>query len=291
MVTSDGQLHWDTFRPTSTTYDFRPMDEYVAFAKKHGMAIEGHHLTWEEDNSLPKWLKSHDYTKDELLGLMREHIGTVVGRYKGVVKQWTVVNEPFTRAQHVYGLDSWWTDHAGVGYIDQAFIAARQADPDAKLILNDFYNETKTPVSDAQYEYMKSAKERGIPIDGFGVQLHVDTARPPEYAAMVENMKRFVGLGYGVYITEFDINSSNAAGSKQEIAAQEAKIAADVVHACLDSGGCKSITNFGMADKILYEKRYTRGGERSYLLDSRYRPKASFNAFRNALLQPTDSLQ
>ena len=288
MITSDGQIHWDKLRPAPATYAFGPMDTVVAFAQAHDMPVQAHHLLWGEDDSLPAWLKNGNYTKQQLLNILHDHVDTVVGRYKGKVAEWTVVNEAFTRDAHIYGLDNWWGEHLGGGteYIDNAFRWAHEADPSAKLILNDFYNETETGISDVEYAYIKAAKVRGVPIDGMGIQMHIDASRPPDRSAMIKNMRRFGAIGVPVYITEFDVNSSTVKGSAAYKAQLEARITGDVVAACVESKACASFTVFGMTDKDTFWTWLTRAKLRSYLMTSNYQPQQSFYAFRDAWTAP-----
>ncbi len=287
-LTTDGEMHWDTFRPTPDEYDWDDVDRLVKFASQNGMSVEGHHLIWDEVDSLPKWLKEGNHTRQQLRDIMRTHINAVAGRYKGKITEWSVVNEPFSRAQGVFGLDDWWGDKLGgdTQYIDDAFVWARQADPKATLILNDFYNETATSVANAQYDYIKAAKARGIPIDAVGMQMHIDAAYPPDKAAMVKNMQRFAELGTPVYITEFDVNSSKVKGDADYKAQLEAKVTADVVRACIESKNCASFTVFGMTDVAGIAKLHAFNRKRSYLLSSRYQPEAMFYGFRDAWLRP-----
>lgn len=288
LLTTDGEMHWDSFRPSPDEYDFDDVDRLVDFADQQGMTVEGHHLVWDEKNAQPEWLKSGNYSQQQLRDIMRQHIGAVAGRYKGKIDAWSVVNEPFSRAQHIFGLEAWWADQlgGGTGYIDDAFRWARQADPQATLILNDFYNETATSVANAQYDYVKSAKARGVPIDAIGIQMHIDAAYPPKKADMVWNMQRFAALGTPVYITEFDINSSKVIGDAAYKAQLEARIAGDAVRACIESRNCVSFTVFGMTDVSGIPKLYEYNRARSYMFTDRYRPKPMFFGFRQAWSQP-----
>ena len=283
LVTSDKELHWDKLRPTPNSYNFKPVDELVAYAQAHDMAVQGHHLVWNEDDSLPKWLKNGNYSQAQLYDLMHQHISTVVGHFKGKISEWTVVNEPFTRSVHTYGLDNWWGDHLGGGfdYIDQAFTWTHAADPQAKLILNDFNNETINPISDAQYAYMQAARTRHVPIDGIGMQMHLDASQPPSEAAMITNMQRFGKLGYKVYITEFDINAMTVKGSADYKKQLEARITADVVRACVESHDCVSLNIFGITDRKNVVS-FTHPKNRDSLFTSTYAPKPAFYSFRNA---------
>ena len=276
-------------RPSRTTYDFRNMDKVVAYAEQHGMAMQAHHLLWGEEKWLPGWLKNNSYTHDEYMAIIRDHIFAVTGRYKDKIKEWTVVNEAFTRSQHQYGLNDWWGDHldGDTAYIDQAFIWAHEADPNAKLILNDFGNEAENNVSNAMYDYIKGAKARGIPIDGLGMQMHIDANRVPKKEEVIKNMQRFAALGVSVYVTEFDVNMSGVIALPGVRDEKQAKIYYDMTRACIESKVCHSFAQLGITDA---ETWYNYMGPTSMnaaplMFDRSYHPKPAFDAFRRALLE------
>lgn len=294
FVLADNTPNWyftdGGLRPSETTYNFKQMDEVVGYAETHGMAIEAHHLLWGEDKWLPDWLKNGNYSKEQLVGIVHDHIATVAGRYKGKIKQWSVVNEAFTRGQHANGLSDWWGDHTGGGtaYIDQAFISARQADPHAKLILNDFNNEHFNPVSDAMYAYIKDAKARGIPIDGIGMQMHIDGTHTPDKVEVIANMQRFAALGIGVYVTEFDVNMSAVPAddaTKDRIAGN---IYYNMMRACIESKVCDSFALLGITDKETWYNYMGSStvGARPLMFDGSYKAKQAYYSFREALQQP-----
>ena len=293
FVLADNTPNWyftdGGLRPSETSYNFKQMDEVVAYAQTHSMPIEAHHLLWGEDKWLPEWLKNGHYTKEKLTGIMHDHIRTVVGRYKGKIRQWSVVNEAFTRGQHVNGLSDWWADHTGgdTDYIDQAFISARQADPQAKLILNDFNNEQFNPVSEAMYTYIKDAKARGVPIDGIGMQMHIDGTHAPDKVEVIANMQRFADLDIDVYVTEFDVNMSAVPADNTT----KDKIAGDIYYnmmrACIESKVCHSFALLGITDKETWYNYMgpTTTGARPLMFDDTYRPKQAYYSFRAALEQ------
>ena len=276
-------------RPTATTYNFKQFDEVVAYAQQHNMAIQAHHLLWGEDKWLPTWLKNGNYTQSQLLDIMHNHISTVVGHYKGKISEWSVVNEAFTRGRHVNGLRDWWADHTGdMSYIDQAFIWAHEADPQAKLILNDFNNEHYNPVSDAMYNYIRDAKARGIPIDGIGMQMHIDATHPPDIQEVVSNMQRFGALGVNVYVTEFDVNMSAVAAPDNAKNDIEGTIYYNMMRACIESKVCHSFSQLGITDQETWYNYMGPGtaDARPLMFDNNYNPKPAYFAFRNALEQP-----
>ena len=288
FVTIDGGAHFKEVRPSLTQYDFTESDKIVAFAKSHNMTVQLHHLVWGDDFVLPKWLIEGKYTKEQLLDIQQKHITNIVEHYKGQVKEYTVVNEAFTEAQHVYGLRDWWTDHIGsdMKHIDNYFIWAHQADPKAKLLLNDFNNETKNSISDAMYTYLKSARARGVPIDGIGMQMHIDASMPHKKNDVVKNMQRFGAIGVPVYVTEFDVNTNAVKGDSVYKSQLDSQITYEMTRACIESKACISFNEFGISDKQNLLKWITEAKSRSYLFDSRFRPKLSFYKFRQAWLEP-----
>jgi len=277
-------------RPSPTTYNFSQMDQIVAYAQKNHMAIQAHHLLWGEEKWLPDWLKNGNYTQAQLMNIIHSDIATVVGRYKGKISEWSVVNEAFTRGQHIDGLHDWWADHTGGdAYIAQAFIWAHQADPNAKLILNDFDNETQNSVSDAMYNYIKSAKAQGVPIDGIGMQMHIDATDVPSKQAVISNMRRFASLGVGVYVTEFDVNMSGLRNDSDSQKDQiEAGIYYNMMRACIESNVCHSFSELGITDNETWYNYMgpSSADARPLMFDSNYNPKPAFYAFRAALEQP-----
>jgi len=293
FVLADNTPNWyftdGGLRPSATTYNFVQMDEVVTYAQDHQMPVEAHHLLWGEDKWLPEWLKNGNYNKAQLKDIMHDHILTVAGRYRGKVKQWSVVNEAFTRKQQSNGLRDWWADHTGGGtdYMDQAFMSARQADPGAKLILNDFNNEHYSQISDAMYAYIKSAKSRGIPIDGIGMQMHIDGTHAPDKLEVINNMRRFADLGVGVYVTEFDVNMSAVSAdnsTKDQIAGS---IYYNMMRACIESKVCHSFALLGITDKETWYNYMgpATAGARPLMFDENYYPKQAYYSFRTALEQ------
>ncbi len=282
------ETHYDDLHPAPDVYDFKELDKLVGFAEEREKPVQMFHLLWGEGNHLPGWLKNGNYSKEQINELNRDHITKVAGHYKGRVESWSVVNEAFTRDQHVYGLRDWFADNLGGGtqYIDDAYTWAREADPNAKLLLNDFNNEVENKVSNAMYNYMKDAKARGVPIDGLGMQMHINAANPPKKDDVIKNMQRFGEIGVPTYVTEFDINLNSVKGSSEYNRRLEAQITYDMVRACIESKSCVSFTEFGTTDKNDYFKKLTGADSHSFLLDSRFRPKPSFHSFRQAWSEP-----
>lgn len=288
FVNIDGGIHFKDVQPEKAKYDFSTADKIVAFAQEHDMPVQLHHLVWGDDSRLPEWLLAGNYTKEQLLEILHDHITTITQHYKGRIREYTVVNEAFTEAQHVYGLNDWFAERIGADpqNLDNYFIWAHQADPAAKLILNDFNNEVKNSVSDAMYDYLKAAKARGVPIDGIGMQIHIDASRPPDKQEVINNMNRFGEIGVPVYITEFDINTNYVKRDSAYKNQLEAQLTYQTARACIESTACVSFNVFGVSSKNDLIKKIAKTNSRDYMFDSRYRPRPSFYSFRQAWLEP-----
>lgn len=285
----DGEPNWKfenfTLRPTKDTFDFAHMDQVFDFADQNDMPVRVQHMLWGDDKWLPEWLKEGNHTEAELMEIIRNHIITLGTRYKGKVREYTVVNEAFSRKLVTGGNRDWWGERLGEAYIDNAFRWAREADPNAVLILNDFGNETEGEISNLMYEYIKSAKARGVPIDGLGMQMHIDAANAPSKDKVVSNMRRFSELGVKVYITEFDVNMHGVNESKEQEEQRQATIYKELLQACLEVGPeiCPNFGFLGLIDRQSWYRGIGLEDANPLLFNEDYTPKAAFFAIREAL--------
>ena len=284
----DGEPNWHfedfTLRPARDKYDFNHLDQVFDFADQHDMPVRVQHLLWGDEKWLPQWLKEGNYSKEELLAIIEDHIRTVGNRYKGKVREYTVVNEAFSRELETGGNKDWWGDRLGTEYIDKAFIWARAADPNAKLILNDFGNETEGEISNLMYEYIKSAKARGVPIDGLGMQMHLDATNVPTKDEVVANMRRFADLGVKIYITEFDVNMHGLEKDKSEEDEIQAGIYKEMVSACMEAGPevCSNFGFLGLIDRQSWYRGIGLEDANPLMFNEDYSPKPAFFAIREA---------
>jgi endo-1,4-beta-xylanase len=285
----DGEPNWrfedHALRPTKDTFDFADMDQVFDFADQNDMSVRVQHLLWGDDKWLPDWLTQGNFSRAELLDIIHNHIKTVETRYEGKVREYTVVNEAFSRELKTGGNEDWWGKKLGREYIDNAFLWAREADPNAILILNDFGNETEGDISNLMYDYIKDAKSRGIPIDALGMQMHISNSNPPSTENVVSNMKRFAGLGIKIYITEFDVNMHDAEGNNEEKDARQAEIYADMLNACLQVGPnvCPNFGFLGLIDRQSWYNGIGLDDADPLLFHSDYSPKQSFFSIRETL--------
>ena len=151
---------------------------------------------------------------------LQDHITTVMGHYAGKVYAWDVVNEAFNDDGTMR--DTIWYDQPGIGfagmgtqYIEQALGWAHAADPNARLFYNDYNAEPMNVKSDAIYAMAQDFKNRGVPLDGVGFQLHIDLSfdDPTTLASFTSNLQRFAALGLNLHITELDIRLSDSSAA------------------------------------------------------------------------------
>lgn len=222
-LTAENAMKWQSLQPTPGAYTFAAADRYVAFGETHGLAVVGHTLVWHSQT--PSWVfdgvDGRPATRQELLERMREHIHTVVGRYRGRIQGWDVVNEAITDGPG--GLrDSPWRRIIGEDYLDHAFRFAREADPDAELYYND-YGLADPGKRARTVEMLRGLIERGVPIDGVGMQGHYNLGWP-SLQNVEASIQAFSGLGLQVMITELDLDvlPSRGAVGVADIARREA---------------------------------------------------------------------
>ncbi len=203
-VTPEDILKWEQVHPQLKAYDFAAADRYVAFGEKHHMFIVGHVLVWH--NQTPNWVfqdkKGRPATRKALLKRMREHIRKVVGRYKGRINGWDVVNEAI--ADDGTLRQTPWLKIIGEDYIEKAFQYAHEADPKAELYYNDYSVENEAK-REGVVRLVSRLKAEGVPITGVGVQGH-DTLDWPTLEQENATITALADLGVRVMITELDVD-------------------------------------------------------------------------------------
>ena len=203
-ITPENVLKWESVHPQPGTYKFEGPDAYVAFGEKYHMFIIGHTLVWHSQT--PRWVfqdeKGNPLDRETLLNRMREHIHTVVGRYKGRIKGWDVVNEALNEDGTLR--QSPWMKIIGEDYLVKAFQFTHEADPQAQLYYNDYSLENEAKRNGA-IQLIKKLKAAGIPIYAVGLQGH-DKMDWPTVAEQDATIAAFGALGIKVNITELDID-------------------------------------------------------------------------------------
>lgn len=281
MIVAENAFKWEEIHPREKTFRFNDPDLLVQFAEDHGMAVRGHTLVWH--NQLPAWLTTGDFTREQIIALLRGHIQNVVGHFKGKIAAWDVVNEAVADSGGGLRKDSFWLQKIGPDYIKLAFEFAHEADPDAKLYYNDYSNEDTGAKSNAIFKLVKALKEAGVPIDGVGWQMHVENGFRIG-AANRKNAERLAALGLEISITELDVRGKvplNAAGL-----AKQAKAYGDIVAFCLTQPNCKAVVLWGFTDKVSWIPGFFKGTGDALIFDANYQPKPAYAAMLKALAAP-----
>jgi endo-1,4-beta-xylanase len=203
-VTAENAMKWGEIQPDGVNWRWERADQLVNFAAKHDMHVLGHTLVWH--SQVPRGLfadaSGAPLSRGALLGRMEEHINTMVGRYKGRVHTWDVVNEAIDEGNG--WRKSQWQRIIGDDYMEQAFRMARKADPAAKLLYND-YNEHNPQKRAFQVRVIKDYLDRGVPIDGVGLQGHLGLAYP-DLAEWERSVATYAEMGLEVHVTELDVD-------------------------------------------------------------------------------------
>lgn len=203
-ITPENALKWENIHPQLNTYAFDLPDRYVAFGESNGMFIVGHTLVWH--NQVPDWVFRDEHGdlvgREELLLRMHDHIETVVGRYRGKIKSWDVVNEALNEDGTLR--PSLWLKIIGDDYIAKAFQYAHQADPEAELTYNDYSLENE-PKRNGALALIKKLQEEGVPITSVGLQGH-DSLTWPTVEQQDATISAFANLHLKVVISELDID-------------------------------------------------------------------------------------
>ncbi len=191
-------------QPEEGKFAFEQADAFVEFGERNDMYIVGHCLVWH--SQAPRWFftddEGNDVSKVVLIERMKTHIYTLVGRYKGKVDAWDVINEAFEddgswRKTKFYEI-------IGEEFFKLAFQFAHEADPEAELMYNDYsmFHEGRR---NAVVERIKELQEAGIQIDGIGMQAHYGLDNLP-LGKIEESILAFAETGMEVHFTELDIS-------------------------------------------------------------------------------------
>jgi endo-1,4-beta-xylanase len=280
-VTPENEMKWDVTEPTQNGFTFELGDQIVDFAVQNGMKVKGHALVWH--NQLPQWLTSMT-NADQIRSAMINHIQGVMEYYRGKVIAWDVVNEAFDDDGSLR--DSIFSRYLGDSFIEAAFRAASEADPDVKLYYNDYDIESAYDKADSAYELVRDFVERGVPIDGVGMQMHTRTTdEDPPLPEFEANLQRIVDLGLEVVLSEMDVRLCADGTFEQQRTRYH-----DLIEVCMNEPKCTAITIWGITDQYSFLNERTdlqcAGTEppRPLLWDDDYDEKPAYTGVMDALL-------
>jgi endo-1,4-beta-xylanase len=274
-ITPENTMKWGPIQPDEHRWRFEPADRLVGFAEAHAMAVHGHALVWHRQ--LPPWL-GPGMTPRRLAGAVAEHIETVVGRYRGRVAAWDVVNEAVADAGGLRR--TVFLRALGPGYIAEAFRRAHAADSEAILYYNDYGAEGAGPKAEAVYALVRRLLDDGVPVHGVGLEMHLRATDPPEPAAITDNAARLGELGLAVRISEMDVRIRRV--RRGDPLARQRRVYHDAIAACAGVDGFAGVTFWGVTDAHSWVHEEF-GRDAPLLFDRDYAPKPAYFGAREAL--------
>jgi GH35 family endo-1,4-beta-xylanase len=298
IVTPENCMKPALVHPDETTWRFERPDALVKWCSENKIAVHGHTLVWHAQTG--NWFFSGG-DKAAITRRMKEHISTLVERYKGKIQSWDVVNEAIDdrgnteTAQSENLRRSPWLQNMGPEFLTLAYNFAHEADPDAKLYYNDYGIESG-PKHASSMVLLKRLIKDGAPIHGVGIQGHWSTRGIP-YSAIDQAITDYASLGLKVSISELDVTIGGTSGgqfgrrvgggrrntppSPEELQSQADAYARLFSIFVKHKEVMERVTFWGLTDR-----RTWRFGESPLIFDADNQPKPAYAAIVNALMHP-----
>jgi len=285
-------------------YHFEGIDKFIAWYQEVGLRMHGHGLGYAcRVDWFKKMPADTETQRQELRAVYEDYVTKTATHFAGRIHVWDVCNEqligPYNMGGYQTGYSYWKAyqqpnqgPESGVEWYRQTFRLARTADPHAHLILLEYNNEIICRKSDFMLKLVKQLRSEGVPVDGVGFQMHLDTdlnrsrnhgLKDDEsyYDSLEANLRWFSDEGLELWITEMDVRIDPTKDLNAELARQ-AEIYGRVVEIAASTLGMKGIKFWGIIDCDPWGKVIPR---RPYLFDENGQPKPAFEAVRRALLR------
>lgn len=281
-ITPENSMKPSFIHPAENVFYWEEADQLVDFCNSQKKSIHGHTLIWHKQ--LPAWMENYS---GDWHTMFRDHITTLVSRYKGKIKAWDVVNEAFEDDGTLK--NTIWKQHIGENYIALAFQYANQADPDALLFYNDFNLESKPNKMAAVLKMASDFKAMGVPIHGIGLQMHVSHNYPTD--RLIQNsLECFCETGLKVHISELDVvinSDKNTESPTFHLMKEQKKRIKTIVEAYnkLPMENKYGISLWGVSDADTWVRKEFSRDDWPLLYDDEYNIKPAYCGFIEGLEQ------
>ncbi|GGY64934.1 beta-xylanase [Cellvibrio zantedeschiae] len=271
--------------PNENEFFYTDADKLNAYAIDHNMLLHGHTLIWHWDSQIPPWMKK--YTGD-WSAMLNNHVTQICTHFAGKVSSWDVVNEALDESDPSGFRQSIFYQRIGKKYIENAFVAARKADPNAVLYYNEYNIESSDTKLNLLLTMLDDFKSRNIPVDGVGFQMHLDLFNP-SIDQIKRSFKAVADRGYKIRISELDmpVNYNSTLVLSDAVAQQQKERYKSIVKAYLDSvpeSQRTGITFWGLVDgESWYNFIGLPAKEWPLLFNDDYSPKPAFYGVAEAL--------
>jgi endo-1,4-beta-xylanase len=295
-LTPEIHLYWNSLEWDKGSYNFQPVDDLLTFASAHGMEVRGHTLIW--DPCTPDWAKAEMNSRRDW-DLVAGHFARVLGRYGDRIQDWNVVNEPLDTVDGDNGMRRTSFQRAfGSDYVARALKEARALAPKARLLINEYGFEYDNPTETARREtflkLVRGLKERDVPLDGVGLQAHLDLSKGPlAERALRDFFREIAASGLDITISELDVKEWNHGLSDEDRDRLVADETSRYLDLALAETAVRGVVTWGISDKHSWltenpgQAQKAPDGRtvlnRGLPYDASYKPKAMYDAIRGSL--------
>ena len=259
IIVPESELKWLELRPARNEYRFEKSDVIADFARQNGIEMRGHTLAWY--GAMPAWTDEIG-TYAEAERELSDHIETVVSRYRGMIPSWDVINEPLAEwpDNETSFRPSIWARRLGPDYLSIALRRAALADPDARLVLNEYDVEYDGPRFAARrkalVQLLRSLRDQGAPLHAVGLQAHLFAGRTIDRDGLQTMLTEIKALGLDVLITELDVIDYKLPGTIAERDAMVAGMANEFLRAVGEVVRPKALLTWGLSDRYTWVPTY-----------------------------------
>ena len=287
LCVAENEMKMDAVHPAQNTYSTDAGLALIRYARMKKMDVRGHTLVWH--SQVPEWIskdgKSNDknWTRTQLLDILKDHVTNVVKKFGNNVIEWDVVNETLDDDQSIvrtnpskYQLrrESVWVKVIGEDFIDSAFVYARRANPNIKLYLNDYGVEYGGAKTQALFNLARRLQQSNIPIDGVGLQCHLDAANF-DSLGLDNTIRKYNAIGLNCILTEVDLGIPSTSSYNLRLQAEAYR---KITNIFLQNDNCPHMIIWGISDQYSW-----RNGSNPLLFDGSMQTKPAYYAVQNMM--------